>query len=40
MTNATPNRFYGEPGYVTGIERQHYRNGRVFGAALRYSFGS
>jgi len=40
LTNAAPNRFYGEPGYATGIERQHYRNGRVFGAALRYSFGN
>lgn len=40
LTNAAPHRFYGEPGYATGIERQHYRNGRVFGAALRYSFGS
>lgn len=40
ITNAAPNRFYGEPGYATGIERQHYRNGRVFGATLRYSFGN
>ncbi|MBJ7414342.1 MAG: TonB-dependent receptor [Niveispirillum sp.] len=39
LTNAAPNRFYGEPGYYTGVERQHYANGRVFGAALRWKFG-
>ncbi|MGQ3048734.1 MAG: TonB-dependent receptor [Niveispirillum sp.] len=39
LTNAAPNRFYGEPGYYTGVERQHYVNGRVFGAALRWKFG-
>ncbi len=40
LTNAAPDRYYGEPGYYTGIQRQAYVNGRVFGAALRYSFGS
>jgi len=40
LTNTAPNRFYGEPGYQTGIQRQAYLNGRVFGAALRYSIGS
>jgi len=40
LTNRAPNRFYGEPGYETGIQRQAYLNGRVFGAALRYSIGS
>lgn len=40
LTNKAPNRFYGEPGYYTGIQRQAYLNGRVFGAALRYSFGN
>lgn len=39
LTNAAPNRFYGEPGYYTVVERQHYVNGRVFGAALRWKFG-
>jgi iron complex outermembrane receptor protein len=34
------NRFVGEPGaYQTGIERQHYANGRTFSLALRYKFG-
>jgi TonB-dependent receptor len=40
LTNKAPNRYYGEPSYYTGIQRQAYLNGRVFGAALRYSFGS
>ncbi|MBV6319461.1 TonB-dependent receptor [Duganella violaceipulchra] len=34
------NRFVGEPGaYQTGIERQHYANGRTFSLALRYKYG-
>jgi TonB-dependent receptor len=34
------NRFVGEPGaYQTGIERQHYTNGRTFSLAMRYKFG-
>jgi TonB-dependent receptor len=34
------NRFVGEPGtYQTGIERQHYANGRTFSLAMRYKFG-
>jgi TonB-dependent receptor len=34
------NRFIGEPGtYATGIERQHYANGRTFSLALRYKYG-
>lgn len=40
ILNKAPNRFVGEPGYATGIERQHFVNGRNFGATLRYSFGS
>ncbi|MFV3126468.1 TonB-dependent receptor [Niveispirillum sp. KHB5.9] len=40
LTNAAPNRYVGEPGYATGVERQHFANGRVFGASMRYSFGS
>lgn len=40
LTNAAANRYVGEPGFETGIERQHFVNGRNFGATLRYSFGS
>lgn len=40
ITNTAPDRFYGEPGYYTGVERQHYMNGRVFGAAVRWLFGN
>ena len=40
ITNKAPNRFVGEPGFETGIERQHFVNGRNFGATLRWSFGS
>jgi iron complex outermembrane receptor protein len=33
-------RYVGEPGrYQTGIERQHYLNGRTFSVGLRYKFG-
>jgi outer membrane receptor protein involved in Fe transport len=39
LTNAAANRYVGEPGFETGIERQHFVNGRNFGATLRYSFG-
>jgi TonB-dependent receptor len=39
ITNAAANRYIGEPGLATGIERQHFVNGRNFGATLRYSFG-
>ena len=39
LTNQAPNRYVGEPGLATGIERQHFANGRVFGAALRYRLG-
>jgi outer membrane receptor protein involved in Fe transport len=40
LTNAGLDRFVGEPGaYATGIERQHYVNGRSFSAGLRYKFG-
>lgn len=39
LTNAAANRYVGEPGYQTGIERQHFVNGRVFGLTLRYSQG-
>lgn len=40
LTNAAADRFIGEPGLETGIERQHFVNGRNFGATLRFSFGS
>lgn len=40
LTNQAADRFIGEPGLETGIERQHFVNGRNFGATLRYSFGS
>lgn len=40
ITNAAANRYVGEPGLETGIERQHFVNGRNFGATLRYSFGA
>ncbi|WP_242123395.1 TonB-dependent receptor [Sphingobium sp. Sx8-8] len=40
ITNKGADRFIGEPGLATGIERQHFVNGRNFGATLRYSFGS
>lgn len=40
LTNAAPNRYVGEPGLMTGVERQRFVNGRVFGASMRYSFGS
>ncbi|PZU74719.1 MAG: TonB-dependent receptor [Rhizobium sp.] len=40
LTNQAADRFVGEPGLATGIERQHFINGRNFGATLRYSFGS
>jgi TonB-dependent receptor len=40
LTNKALNRFVGEPGtYGTGIERQHYANGRTFSVGLRYKFG-
>lgn len=39
LTNAAPNRYVGEPGISTNVERQHFDNGRNFSATLRYSFG-
>ncbi|WP_195763813.1 TonB-dependent receptor [Pseudoduganella rivuli] len=41
LTNKGLDRFIGESGagLQTGIERQHYLNGRTFGLALRYKFG-
>jgi TonB-dependent receptor len=41
ITDKTLNRCVGEPGtYETGIERQHYANGRNFSIGLRYKFGN
>lgn len=35
------NRSVGEPGtYQTGLERQHFANGRTFSVGLRYKFGN
>ena len=40
ILNQGANRYVGEPGiYATRFERQHYVNGRIFGASLRYKFG-
>jgi len=40
LTNKALNRFVGEPGtYQTGLERQHYANGRTYSIGLRYKFG-
>jgi TonB-dependent receptor len=40
LTNRGLDRFVGEPGaYATGIERQHYVNGRSLSVGLRYKFG-
>jgi len=39
LTNRGLNRYVGEPGtYATGIERQHYDNGRAFTLGLRFKF--
>jgi iron complex outermembrane receptor protein len=39
LTNTGLNRFVGEPGnYATGLERQHYVNGRAYSVGLRYKF--
>lgn len=39
LTNQGLNRYVGEPGtYATGIERQHYANGRFYSVGLRYKF--
>ena len=41
ITNQGANRFVGEPGInATTFERQHFVNGRIFGATLRYSLGN
>jgi iron complex outermembrane recepter protein len=41
ITDKALNRFVGEPGtYATGLERQHYANGRTFALGLRYKFGN
>jgi len=39
LTDKGLNRFVGEPEYATGIERQHYFNGRTYSIGLRYKFG-
>lgn len=41
LTDRGLHRFVGEPGaYATGLERQHYVNGRGFSVGLRYKFGN
>ncbi len=40
ILDKAPHRFVGTPqSYRTGIERQHYANGRTFALGLRYKFG-
>lgn len=39
LTDKGLDRFNGEPGLESGIERQHYLNGRTYSVALRYKFG-
>lgn len=39
LTDKGLDRFVGEPGYATGIERQHYLNGRTYSLGFRYKFG-
>ena len=39
LTDKGLDRFVGEPAYATGIERQHYINGRTYSLGVRYKFG-
>ena len=39
ITNNAADRYVGEPALATRILRQHFVNGRNFGATLRYTFG-
>jgi len=39
ITNKALHRYIGEPSHKTGIELQHYGNGRTYSLALRYKFG-
>ena len=39
LTDKGLDRFVGEPAYATGIERQHYLNGRTYSIGVRYKFG-
>jgi TonB-dependent receptor len=39
ITNKALHRYIGEPDHKTGIELQHYGNGRTYSLALRYKFG-
>ncbi|MGK6356356.1 TonB-dependent receptor [Sphingomonas sp. DT-207] len=40
LTNVAADRFVGEPDLRTGIERQHFVNGRNYSATLRVRFGN
>jgi outer membrane receptor protein involved in Fe transport len=39
LTDKGLDRFVGEPAYATGIERQHYVNGRTYSLGVRYKVG-
>jgi iron complex outermembrane receptor protein len=39
LTDKGLDRFVGEPAYATGIERQHYVNGRTYSLGVRYKIG-
>ena len=40
LTDVSPSRDLGEPGRPSGLEYQHFANGRVFTLGLRYTFGN
>jgi TonB-dependent receptor len=40
LTDVSPSRDLGEPGLKSGLEYQHFANGRVFTLGLRYTFGN
>jgi|KBSSwiStaDraftv2_1062776.scaffolds.fasta_scaffold00838_14 TonB-dependent receptor len=39
LTDKGLDRFVGEPAYATGIERQHFINGRTYSLGVRYKVG-
>jgi len=39
LTDKGLDRFVGEPAYASGIERQHYVNGRTYSLGVRYKIG-
>jgi TonB-dependent receptor len=40
ITDKALHRYIGEPDYKSGIELQHYGNGRTYSLGLRYKFGN